>query len=132
MPRNMLIRVRRGKEDQLTGTTLMTGELAFTTDTQKLFIGSDSGNILLSNGGSLGDMLKLEYDKDNDGKVDVAKIADTVNWQGIINKPLSFVPSAHKSTHSLGGVDAISPSDIGAMPKGPVTWDQLKGSVGVE
>lgn len=42
-----------------------------------------------------GDMLKSVYDSDNDGKVDAAVSADSVDWSGVQNKPSSFNPSAH-------------------------------------
>lgn len=35
-------------------------------------------------------------------------------WADIPDKPTSFSPSAHKSTHAIGGVDALTPADIGA------------------
>lgn len=37
-----------------------------------------------------------------------------VKWDDIEGKPSSFPPSAHKSTHAIGGSDALSPADIGA------------------
>lgn len=37
-----------------------------------------------------------------------------VNWGDIANKPSSFTPSAHKTTHATGGTDALTPADIGA------------------
>lgn len=42
-----------------------------------------------------GDMLKYYYDSNDDGKVDAADIADSVDWSGITNKPSSFSPSVH-------------------------------------
>jgi hypothetical protein len=49
-----------------------------------------------------GDMLKADYDADNDGKVDAAETADAVPWEGITGKPGTFPPSAH--THDAGAV----------------------------
>lgn len=73
MPRNTLIQIRRGTEAQLAGVVLGIGELGFTTDTRKLYIGTATGNYAVATG--------LQ----------------------------------------------ITPADINAMPKGPVTWNQLKG-----
>ena len=70
---------------------------------------------------------KSIYDADGDGKVDHAKEADIVNWSGIVNKPSEYLPTAHNKSHAYGGPDAITPQDINAMPKGPITWNQLKG-----
>ncbi len=50
MPRKVLIQIIRGTEEELKAIILETGELAFTTDTLKLFIGSEKGNLLLAQG----------------------------------------------------------------------------------
>lgn len=47
---SQIIQIKRGAEAQLAKINLKPGELAFTTDTNKLFIGSDEGNILLAAG----------------------------------------------------------------------------------
>jgi hypothetical protein len=54
-------------------------------------------------------MLKSVYDTNADNIVDHAALADTAPWTGITGKPASFAPSAHASTHNLGGSDAIAP-----------------------
>lgn len=59
-----------------------------------------------------GDMLKSVYDKNGNGKVDKAEKADSVTWTGVSGKPSKYTPSSH--THNY-------------MPKGPITWNQLKG-----
>ncbi len=42
-----------------------------------------------------GDMTKAVYDTDNDGKVNSAESADTVQWAGITGIPSLFTPDAH-------------------------------------
>ena len=64
-----------------------------------------------SGGGGGGDMLKSIYDKDNDGKIDVAKTADvaknaeSVDWENIQNKPTTFTPSTHK--HEISEINQL-------------------------
>ncbi|WP_193726896.1 hyaluronate lyase N-terminal domain-containing protein [Paenibacillus guangzhouensis] len=100
MPRKALIQIRRGVEANIGQLAL--GEMGFCTDTKKLYIGFDSGNVLLVAAQTAGDMLKSIYDTDNDGKVDIAEVAESVSWTGITGKPE-------------------------LMSKGPLTWNQLKG-----
>lgn len=45
-----------------------------------------------------GDMKKAIYDTDNDGKVDAAKLADSVAWTGVADKPSAFPPLMHSHT----------------------------------
>ncbi|MEK3673527.1 hyaluronate lyase N-terminal domain-containing protein [Paenibacillus sp. FSL R10-2771] len=111
MARKVLIQVRRGLESAI--GTLAVGELGYCTDTSKLYIGTtSSGNVLLVAAQTSGDMLKSIYDTNNDGKVDFATSADAVPWSGVSGKPSTFPPAVH--THEY-------------MPKGPLTWNQLKG-----
>lgn len=42
-----------------------------------------------------GDMLKAIYDSNDNGKVDVAEIAEKVEWNDVVNKPSTFPPSSH-------------------------------------
>lgn len=42
-----------------------------------------------------GDMLKADYDSNDDGKVDAADAADAAPWSGITGKPSTFTPSTH-------------------------------------
>lgn len=110
MARKTLIQIRRGLENAL--GTLAAGEMGYCTDTGKLFIGSVSGNVLLAAGQGTGDMLKSIYDTNNNGKIDYAQVADTVPWSGVDGKPSVYPAAAH--THDY-------------LPKGPLTWNQLKG-----
>ncbi len=52
-----------------------------------------------------GDMTKAVYDTDSDGIVDAAAAAP---WDGITDKPTSFTPSAHASSHAISGADEIA------------------------
>ena len=45
-------------------------------------------------------MLKSVYDTNNDGIVDQAATADSVDWANISSKPASFTPSTHSHTKS--------------------------------
>lgn len=83
MARKVLISIRKGLEVNL--PVLADGELGFTTDTKKLYIGTATGNALLVAAQTVGDMLKTIYDTDNDGKVDWA---ENVDWVGIQSKPI--------------------------------------------
>ncbi len=47
-----------------------------------------------------GDMLKAVYDTNNNGKVDVAELADSVPWSGVTGKPTAFTPNTHSHTKS--------------------------------
>ena len=57
---------------------------------------TDALNTLRTSSGSgTGDMVKTVYDTDNDGKVDVANLADSVPWTGVTDKPVTFTPTPH-------------------------------------
>lgn len=78
-----------------------------TTSTFQVYNGAD--------GQGSGDMTKTVYDTDNDGKVDAAEVADSIEWDGVQNKPSSFTPSSHTHTPSeagLGNVDNVKQMPI--------------------
>lgn len=52
MAKKVTIQILRGTQSELEDIVLKEGELAFTTDTKRLYIGSDTGNILLCQGTS--------------------------------------------------------------------------------
>ena len=76
----------------------------FTGATWVKYIGDDGqGN---------GDMTKAVYDANNNGKVDIAEVAETANavsWTGVTGKPESFTPASH--THSITDI-----SDSAVLP----------------
>ena len=92
MARKVLIQIMYGLEMNI--GTLKSGELGFCTDTQKLYIGTSTGNVLLVAAQTAGDMLKSIYDTDNDGIVDAAEM---VNGHTV----LSNVPANAKFTDTV-------------------------------
>ncbi|MEC1716593.1 hyaluronate lyase N-terminal domain-containing protein [Schinkia azotoformans] len=139
MPRKVLIQIRRGLEKDI--GTLAVGELGYCTDTQKLYVGTASGNVLLVAAQTVGDMLKSIYDTNNDGIVDRASQADAVAWSNVSGKPSSFTPSSHTHTKvqitdfptSLpangGNADTVDGKHANEfLQKGTATtWNDLKG-----
>lgn len=70
-----------------------------------------------------GDMLKSDYDSDDDGKVDAAEVADAVAWTGVTGKPSTFTPSSHG--HSISDVTGLQ----GALDaKAPLASPSLTGT----
>ena len=71
----------------------------------------NGNSIVLSVPGSstVGDMLKSQYDSDNDGKVNAAHVADQVAWSGITGKPI-FAAVAITGSYT----DLINKPDIPA------------------
>jgi hypothetical protein len=74
-----------------------------------------NGTGVFSSPAATGDMLKSVYDKTNAGSCDLAK---AVPWSGITAVPTTFNPSAHATTHNIGGTDAVSPD-----------WAQIQNKV---
>ncbi len=70
------------------------GMIAFATDVNQIGIYT-SGGWQWGTGG--GDMLKAIYDTDNDGVVDAA---ESVDWDGVQNKPSTYPPSSHQHAAS--------------------------------
>jgi hypothetical protein len=88
MPVQTKIQIRRDTAANWTSTnpTLASGEIGFETNTNKLKIGNGSTA-----------WTSLAY----------ASGAD-VTWDAVTNKPSSFTPSAHASSHGSAGADAIT------------------------
>ncbi|MBJ6360436.1 hypothetical protein ACFOQM_03785 [Paenibacillus sp. GCM10012307] len=125
MARKALIQIRRGLEKDI--GTLAVGELGYCTDTQRLHIGTVSGNVLLTAPGVGGDMLKSIYDTNNNGKVDQAESADSIDWSGVTNKPASFPAAAH--THPAAEVtESAAKRFVSDAEK--TTWNGKQNNLG--
>lgn len=148
MARKVLIQILYGLEMNI--GTLNPGELAYCTDTKKLYIGTSTGDELLVAAQTAGDMLKSIYDTDNDGMVDVAekvngftvesnvpanaKFTDTVYthpsshpWSMITGAPTSY-PANGGNSATVNGytVNSNVPANAKFLTF-PLTWGQLKG-----
>jgi hypothetical protein len=128
MARKVLIQVRRGAESSI--GTLAAGELGYCTDTRKLYIGTATGNVLLVAAQSTGDMLKGIYDTNNNGKVDVAEVADAVPWAGVMGKPETFAPSSFANGKYYNGTVGGS-TDLGWKKLFRMTGADRSGTGGV-
>jgi hypothetical protein len=51
------------------------------------------------------------------------------DWNAIDNKPTSFTPSGHASSHASGGLDAITPASIGASASPQIDIFKVTGGV---
>jgi hypothetical protein len=88
----------------LTGTPTAPTAAAATSTTQ---IATTAFVQAALSGAGMGDMSKSVYDTTNNGKVDVAEVAEAVPWSGVTGKPSSFAPSAHSHpTSEVTGLDA--------------------------
>lgn len=54
-------------------------------------------------------------------------LVGVVQWADVANKPSTFPPSAHKSTHASGGADALTPADIDAVNRRGDTFINSSG-----
>ena len=88
----------------LTGTPTAPTAAAATNTTQ---IATTAFVQAALSGAGAGDMSKAVYDTTNNGKVDVAELAEAVPWTGVTGKPSSFAPSTHSHpTSEITGLDA--------------------------
>ena len=75
-------------------------------------LGQDENGFLTLNNSTPVDlssfMLIGNFDLDQDGTIDRANYAESVDWTGIMNKPITFTPSSHTHTASeiYGGFEA--------------------------
>ena len=59
----------------------------------------------------------VEESSSNPGNAAKADAANSVPWSGVSDKPGTFNPSKHASSHGKNGEDKLTPDDIGALPK---------------
>lgn len=83
---------------------------------------TDALNTLrVTQGDGSGDMLRSVYDTDNDGKVDVASVAEAVPWTGVTDKPTLFPAQPYTHSHAISEVtglqDAINELDVEKFDK---------------
>lgn len=96
----------------------------------------------IAGGSAFGDMFKIVYDTDDDGKVngaDFADVAGSVDWENVQDPPLVFPPEAHTHTldsitdaGDLAAVDSVGTAEIDAnavtLPKlAQVSVNQILG-----
>jgi hypothetical protein len=91
------------------------GMIAFATDTNQIGIYTGGGWQWGTGGG---DMLKAIYDTDNDGVVDAA---ESVDWDGVQNKPSTYPPSSHNHDDRYYTEDELNTSGGG----GQVHWNNV-------
>lgn len=93
MPAQTVIKLRRGTAAQWTSANpvLAAGEIGLETDTLRTKYGNGSSS-----------WSALSY------SVADASGTSSVDWSSVLNKPSTFTPSAHATTHEFGGSDAIT------------------------
>jgi len=94
------IRIKRGALTNL--PILDKGELAITTDTKKLYVGTDSGNYIPA------DMQQSVYDTNADGKVNSADLADSVPWSGVTDTPTTLAGYGIIDGGGSGNTNAVT------------------------
>jgi hypothetical protein len=70
-----------------------------------------------------GDMSKSVYDITDNGKVDVAEVAEAVPWTGVTGKPSTFLPAVH--VHVTSDVTGL---DTALAGKAPLASPSLSGT----
>jgi hypothetical protein len=120
------MRQRRGTASSFSGVTLAAGQIAFETDTGKLKVGD--GVTVYSSLDYVGGSGGSSAWEDITGKPSFATVATSGAYAdlsglptlfdgayaSLTSVPSTFAPSAHKSSHSTGGADALTAADIGA------------------
>jgi hypothetical protein len=124
-PQNMFWKLNRVEEfDPLTTVFHMT---AFADDSKARMDVTIRGSDLIeeiAGGSAFGDMFKIVYDTDDDGKVNLADFADvagSVEWENIQDAPIVFPPEAHvhllediTDAGDLAAVDSVGTTQIDA------------------
>ena len=99
MPAQTVIKLRRGTAAEWTSANpvLSAGEMGIETDTQRSKFGDGTTA-----------WASLPYTVGNSSGI------GSIAWTSVTDKPSTFTPSAHASTHEFGGADAIEiePSQV--------------------
>jgi hypothetical protein len=87
---------------------------------------TDALNTLrVTQGDGSGDMLRSVYDADNDGKVDVANVAEAVPWTGVTDKPTLFPAQPYTHNHAISEVTGLQ-SALDGKQETLVSGDNIK------
>lgn len=76
-------------------------------------------------GDGSGDMVRAVYDTDNDGKVDVANVAEAVPWTGVTGKPTLFPAQPYTHNHAISEVTGLQ-SALDEKQETLVSGDNIK------
>ncbi|MER9319913.1 hypothetical protein NKI31_31340 [Mesorhizobium sp. M0659] len=88
-----------------TGTKPATGDYIGATGLTAIM--ADAVDVRGAAGTGTGDMEKVDYDTNADGKVTAADIADSAPWAGITDKPVTFPPAAHSHADATTGASGF-------------------------
>ena len=111
MARIVTIQLYNGLERDI--GILKLGELGYCTDTQKLYIGTSNGNVLLVAAQTVGDMLKSIYDTDNDGIVDMSQKVNGFTVEANVPANAKFTDTIYVHPGSGTNPHGTTKTDIG-------------------
>ena len=94
-------------------TDLEIGEIAVNTADNRIYTKHSDNSIRTI--GTNADMLKSQYDSNNDGVVNSADYAASTDWSGILNVPATFPPSSH--THPISAITNLQTTLDDKEPK---------------
>ena len=131
MARKVLIQILYGLEMNI--GALNPGEMGYCTDTQKLYIGTSSGNVLLVAAQTVGDMLRSIYDTDNDGIVDAAEKVNGHTVQSDVPAGAKFTDTVYTHPSGSGYKHIPSGGALGQVLRwsanGAAAWGEENSSI---